>query len=345
MIHWFNPGHETAVVNASRHYQAAENQVKMQQDLAFLPAWYAGKDDFVLIDNPLPYSFQSIIQAFTIAEPIAVSEINQNYERLKRQTVMPWGISPQSIHYFEKLNQQYSLDWKIPVWTDNLRYLGSRFAAQAVLKQLIFTIPEIENELLPEFVSSVEEIEKRLLQSDEKQLVKSPFSSSGRGLVWLPFGKLAQSERQIICGMLKKQGQVSIENALDKRLDFSMHFEIVNPDEIRFLGYSVFQTNAKGAYENSRLASQSVLLQEITKYIPVKLLEKVKLSLLHQLKNRYSAHYQGTIGVDMLIYFSKNQYRLHPCVEINMRKSMGYLALKLYENFLVPGAEGFFCVE
>ncbi|GHU68221.1 hypothetical protein FACS189413_04600 [Bacteroidia bacterium] len=345
MIHWFNPGHETAVLNASPFYQAPENQVKMQQDLAFLPAWYAGKNDFVFIEHPLPDSFQQQIQAFSIAEPITTSEIHPNSERLKRQIVSPWGISPQSIHYFEKLNRQYSVDWQIPVWTDDLRHLGSRFTAQEILFHLIASIPSIENNILPQFFSSIEEIETYLSQSTDKQLLKSPFSSSGRGLIWLPPGKLARSERQIISGMLKKQGQVSIEKALDKRLDFSMHFDIPNPEEIHFLSYSVFQTNAKGAYERSRLASQTVLLQEITNYISIETLEAVKQQLLVQIKNTYAVHYQGTIGVDMLIYFSGNRYRLHPCVEINMRKSMGYLALQFSENILAPDSEGVFFVE
>ncbi|MDR1683825.1 MAG: hypothetical protein LBS25_10655 [Candidatus Symbiothrix sp.] len=129
MIHWFNPGHETALLNASPYYQAPENQVKMQRDLAFLPAWYANSNDYVLIEHPLPYSFQSLIQAFTIAEPIVVSEINPNSKPLKQQTVAPWGVSPQSLHYFEKIDRQYSLNWQIPTWTDDLRRLGSRFAA------------------------------------------------------------------------------------------------------------------------------------------------------------------------------------------------------------------------
>jgi hypothetical protein len=164
-------------------------------------------------------------------------------------------------------------------------------------------------------------------------------------LLWLPSGKLAQSERRIIGGMLRKQTQVSIEKALEKRLDFSMHFEILNPNEIRFLGYSVFQTNAKGAYEKSRLASQIILLQEVTKYISTEILQEIKALLLVQLKSRYAPCYQGTIGVDMMIYISDNQYFLHPCVEINMRKSMGYLALQFSENILAPESEGAFFVD
>ena len=57
MIHLFNPGHETAVLNASKHYQPATPIVKMQTDLAFLPAWYASDGDFVFMETVLTDDF------------------------------------------------------------------------------------------------------------------------------------------------------------------------------------------------------------------------------------------------------------------------------------------------
>jgi hypothetical protein len=210
---------------------------------------------------------------------------------------------------------------------------------------LIESIPEIEKTILPQFFSEIDAIENYVLQSVDKQLVKSPISSSGRGLVWLPPEKLACSERQIIRGMLKRQSQVSIEKALDKQLDFSMHFEINNAEETWFIGYSLFQTNAKGAYERSILAGQSVIEQQITKFVDKKILQKVQETLTDILHELYSPHYKGNIGVDMLIYRSEDQYRLNPCVEINMRKSMGYLAIRLFENYVHPDSTGEFRIE
>ena len=59
----------------------------------------------------------------------------------------------------------------------------------------------------------------------------------------------------------------------------------------------------------------------------------------------YAPHYAGNIGVDMMAYACENQFRLHPCVEINMRKSMGYLAIRLFENHISPTSQGSFFVE
>jgi hypothetical protein len=329
MIHYFNPGHETAVLNASKYYQPPGMVAKMQEDLALLPVWYASPGDFVLVGNKLKNLLEFHLEGLS----------------QKQSIVEPWGISPQSIHYFETLNKQYGLQLQIPEWKDEYRFLGSRFAAQKALAALIEAIPEIDKDILPQFYSDLEDIEKTIESARSRLLLKSPHSSSGRGLLWLPPGKLAQSEKQIISGMLKKQSQVSLEKALDKQLDFSMHFEVSREKETRFIGYSVFQTNARGAYESSSLAGQETLEKQITDLTGKYLLQKVRETLTGILHEMYSPYYMGNLGVDMLVYFSGDQFRLHPCVEINMRKSMGYLTIRLFENHLCPASQGHFFVE
>jgi hypothetical protein len=346
MIHYFNPGHETAVLHASKHYQPAARQMQMQKDLAYLPAWYAGPEDFVGIEQALTRDFQQDIQTFSrMAKPVLLSELPENKADLYHQNIDLWGISPDSIYRFEKLSELYQLRWQIPEWKEAYRLLGSRFTAHTVLSHLLRTIPDIEQEILPQFCSTTDEIEEYVVRKNEKCLVKSPYSSSGRGLVWLPPEKLAQSERQIISGMLKKQSRVSIEKSLDKQMDFSMHFAIDQDKVTRFAGYSIFQTNHKGVYQKSRLSSQDVLEQAIHALIDPVLVSRVKNELIDNLQKHYAPHYTGTIGVDMLIYRSGNAYRLHPCVEINMRKSMGYLAICLQNNYLHPLSKGSFQID
>jgi hypothetical protein len=330
MIHYFNPGHETAVLNASKHYQPSKQIVKMQEDLALLPKWYAEPADYIFTGQKV------------------------EAEKLKYGSVGFWGVSPQGIHYFETLNRQYDLQLQIPRWKEEYRFLGSRFAAQKALVALMEAIPDIDKSILPQFYSDPEEIENVVTtgpdvperkETRSRWLLKSPYSSSGRGLLWLNLGKPTQSERQIIDGMLKKQSQISLEKALDKRLDFSMHFEITQGKKICFTGYSIFQTNAKGAYENSLLANQKTMEKQITNLIDKYLLQEVQKTLTGILQEMYAPYYIGNLGVDMLVYASENQFRLHPCIEINMRKSMGYLAIRLFENHINPSSQGQFFVE
>ncbi|MDR2683397.1 MAG: hypothetical protein LBB64_05970 [Dysgonamonadaceae bacterium] len=346
MIHCFNPGHETAVLNASKHYQPAANLLKMQRDLAFLPAWYADPGDFVWVEEDLTDTFRRDIRDLHCnIHPLTVHQIKEKANALAGQRVELWGLSPQSIHRFGQISRQYGLGWQVPAWKEAFRSLGSRTTACHVLTCLTQAIPELNGGLIPTFVSSREELEEYVGSCPGKWLVKSPFSSSGRGLVWLPPGAPGQSERQIIGGMLKRQSQVSIERALDKVMDFSMHFGTNAEGHIRFTGYSVFRTNEKGAYKSTCIAAQETLEKQISRFIRNDLLLQVKNELLHILPQTYAPYDSGHIGVDMLVYRTGNEYALHPCVEINMRKSMGYLAIVLQQKYLHSQTKASFQID
>jgi len=341
MIHYFNPDHETAILNASKHYQPPEHVFKIQTDLAFLPAWYASEGDFVFMENQLPYDFIESLESLNLCvKSVNQGDFSDNRKMFQDSTIEPWGISPQCIHFFEKLNLQWNLSLVIPPWKEEYHFLGSRFASRQLLAGLLDRISGIEKEILPHFVSDIETIEQITVQSQEPLLIKSPYSSSGRGLLRLAPGKLAKSEKQIISGMLKKQKQVSIEKLLDKHLDFSMQFECTANGGTNFIGYSIFKTNDKGAYQKSLLDNQGNLEKQITKYISKDLLFQTRKVIAEKIQEMYAPFYSGIIGIDMLIYKAGDLFRLHPCVEINMRKTMGYLAVRLTEKHLHPDSQG-----
>jgi hypothetical protein len=346
MIHYFNPEHEDAVLNGSPFYSPKTHIAKMKNDLAFLPAWYASPGDCVLVPEREKADFRNTLDGLLpLAESITPADFTGNKEKWQNRKVNLWGISPAAIRLFEQYDRSNRLSLDIPVWKNEYRRLSSRFWAKGCLLSVMEVSPEIEKDIVPQHFSEIGALEDYLLLNKAKQIVKSPYSSSGRGLIWLPPEKLAQSERQIIGGILKKQSWISVEKALDKQLDFSMHFEAKDNETVAFIGYSVFQTNHKGAYQNSLLGNPNELLGKITRFVDIELLNKVKNALLSFLKNKYTPYYTGCIGVDMLIYRSENEYKLHPCVEINMRKSMGYLAIRLFENYIQHDSQGEFQLE
>ena len=340
MIYYFNPGHETAILTESKHYQAPNPVKKMQEDLSFLPAWYADYESIILTRSVLPKHFMdSIRQVDCNVLPVSISELGNYREILSGQKVDLWGISPQAIHFFETISKKHDLNLQIPTWKPIYKNLSSRFFSVECLAHLIENIPEISGEILPVFYSDIDEIRKINESSLHKLLIKSPFSSSGRGLLWLEETTISRSSEQIIRGMLKKQKIVSTEKVLNKTMDFSMHF-----CENRFIGYSLFTTNVKGAYEKTLLASQERIITEITSFIDPDLLEKVKMKLISFFRETIFPDYSGNIGVDMMIYQSEGKYFLHPCVEINLRKSMGYLAIVFFEKYVHPHSHGYFSI-
>ena len=347
MFHYFNPGHEWAILNGSPYYMPPANVAQMQHDLAFLPAWYADEGDYVWVEKTLPNDFVNFLSKNFQLNVQAVSDeiLLQNSQQLTNSEAMPWGISPQSIHFFETLNKKYALNLHIPQWQDCYTQFCHRETATQWLQMLCSNSSELSTQLIPRFLTSAEDVEQ-ILQAENQTsfLVKAPYSSSGKGLLWLPKGHLTRTERQIIHGILKKQKSVAIEHVLDKKADFAMEFHCNGVKKTDFIGYSYFQTNAKGAYESNIIIPQNVIEKNICDKAGNELIEKVKSGLTNLIDQHLSPAYKGYIGVDMMLYEQNGETKLHPCVEINLRSNMGIVTIHLQKH-LAENAQGLFRVE
>jgi hypothetical protein len=321
------------------------NPAKMQRDLSYLPAWYGEKNDFVLVGNALERKYLEMLSPFhSLPEAITIEELKKNQNLLNDTEVVLWGMSPQSLHLFEQWNEQYNLNLKIPSQDENYSRLVGRRTARTCLSGLLENIPELSHELLPEFYSCLGIIKQKLEESNVPMLIKAPYSSSGRGLLWVQH-PLDRPSSQILQGMLNKQREVSLEKALDKQTDFAMLFYF-NPDgSVDFKAYSLFYTDNKGNYKGNFVGSQGKIKSELFGLINEALLEKTKQQLIKMFKAQFSTIYQGCICVDMMLYRENGNIRLHPCLEINLRYTMGWLAMKLYQYYFAEHTFGRFQIE
>ena len=114
--------------------------------------------------------------------------------------------------------------------------------------------------------------------------------------------------------------------------------------EVHFYALSHFETLASGrAYAGNLLASPEALWEELSGSVGERRL--TYLIQLHTtwLKDALQAScYQGYIGIDLFLYEEQDQLLLHPCVEINLRTTMGVLAHKAYERYFSAGEQGHF---
>lgn len=337
-ILYFNPGHETAVLNASPYYMAPANVVAMQSELSFLPAWYGNSEDVVLVDTPEEYgNYYSTISTLFPSLPKAIDV--QGVGECRNEEVIFWGISPQAVHYMGSICHSSCI---LPAWKEEYLLLHSRETAKDCLTKLVYSIDDISDNIIPQFHTQLNTIEEVVETSSVQLLAKAPYSSSGRGLLWLPQTGLTRTERQILHGILKKQGSVSVEPVLEKCVDFAMEFLVDNQGDISFEGYSLFSTSSKGSYLGNYLMGQSDIIAQLTYKISSELLGDIQEKLTEILKEKYASVYKGCIGVDMMVYKEGGVYKIHPCLEINMRYNMGFLATKLYENYVHPSAKGMF---
>ena len=338
-FHIFNPGHETAVLLGSLNYTAPANVAVMTKDLAFLPLWYADPDDLIYIGKEEKTDFINSLpkELGGFASPFIYG---QTYT--EEYTAMPWGLSPHILHFIGNINKKEKIVLRTPEWKTEYRPLTGR---QSTIRCHQRLFDRLQGHLLPfppVEVNSIAGVEEYLLKAKLPTVLKTPFSSSGRGVFWLRDSILTNAERNWIKGAIQKQSFVSLEQGLDKTLDFAMEFYSNSRGEISYEGLSVFDTEQKGAYNGNVLASQTSLLKGLESIISEDKLIEVKKAVTETLQAVYSHIYKGYLGVDMLLYKQDDQIAIHPCVEVNMRFTMGLVALRLFERYIHPEAKGNF---
>jgi hypothetical protein len=176
-----------------------------------------------------------------------------------------------------------------------------------------------------------------------KAIFKAPWSNSGKGLCWVSDG-LTDSVLGWCRNVVEKQGAVVAEKVYDKVQDFAMEF-LCDASEVRFAGYSLFQTE-RGVYRCNELMSDAAIVETLTnKWISKELLLVVQDRLKEFILKEIAPLYNGYLGVDMFIYADNNQYRLHSCVEINLRMTMGMVARIFFNRFVEPNHTGKFYID
>lgn len=347
-IHFFNPGHETAVLLGSENYTPPTNVQRMIRELSYLPVWYADKNDFVYVEeiiSPRFFSLQPTKEFRPFATIISGKELKGLVTSFTELEAAPWGLSPHSLHLFEKLKNNFNLNLSVPAWKEDYFRLTGRQTAAECLESIRQQLPDLPIPVAPKFCKKIREVEKYLILQNAPFVVKTPYSSSGRGLLWIPDRKLTSKDRNWIEGAIAKQGCISIECGLEKVQDFAMEFYSDGKGNVTYQGLSVFGTGEKGAYSGNLLGSQEYLSAQIKRRVGEEIYVRIQNAVTDALKNIYGNLYRGYLGVDMLVYKAKDgSYAIHPCIEINMRYTMGLVALHLSQKYLAPAAIGDFYI-
>ena len=355
-LHLFNPGHEMEILCGKSHYTPPYTVQKMSSDLELLPVWYGGAGSYTLVRNLKSSQFISLLPKdfrSSLSSPMILNLMMKELFRRKKMGEKPklppliadiWGISPRSIDIFKEL-QQAGMEVEIPEWKEEYALLTKRQTSAICLENLQKNIPITPYIKIPEFFSDIEELKRYAAENTPPYVIKTPFSSSGRGLYWLEENTLDNRAISWINGALKKQGDVSIEPVLNKVLDFAAEFYSDGNGEIKYEGLSIFETQLQGQFSGCMLGTQEILLQRLNEFISPEdylfLVEQISIVL----KDVIGSSYCGFMGVDMFIYkTSDGNYAVHPFVELNLRYTMGLVAMQLSNRFIHPESKGMFRV-
>lgn len=330
----FNPDCELAIANESPYYMPPASIAQMASDLAYLPAYLAEEGDFVLVPELPCGEFRELRERVMgyVCRPVTEEETG----RVCPEKLEPWGWSPRLCHQAAGLNLSGE-------WEEGKKALYSRRKAQEVLREMTDSLPFVEGYIVPDICHSIPEIEQKITEGG--YIVKAPWSSSGKGLLFLQNTVLTK-EKQWISGVLRKQKYVMLEKHLDKVFDFAMEFYSDLQGKVTFIGFSAFSTGQNGEYRGNYIGPQENIEKRLYDYIGKDVLQQVKQKLTGILESAVAKAYAGYFGVDMMIYRNvHDQYCIQPCVEINMRYNMGILALEISRKCLSLPATGFFTIS
>lgn len=175
------------------------------------------------------------------------------------------------------------------------------------------------------------------LEKYGQAVFKAPWSGSGKGLRWMNRNQMSHSDEGWCRNTIRKQGSLIAEAREEVVQDFAMLFA-VHRNKVLYEGLSLFNT-WNGTYRSNILASNQHILGILSRYVPMETLEEVRMLLLQFIEKNFLGRYRGFVGVDMFIcrndFIYRNDtlpYVLSPCVEINVRMTMGLLARRYYDR-------------
>jgi hypothetical protein len=350
-IFLFNPTCEYAVANGSPNWQPNRLLQKMEADLSVLPLFFAGKNDFVLVDQMPTKEFIQSLKHIMIEIPgfILKNETNNNQQflQLPKNKLIPWGWSPAAHQNLLPLKQSCSVEFRqSPVyhWNPEHREITSRKFAIDILNKVCTSINAdylIPTEHTPKICNTQNDFENAIRQWG-KIMVKAPWSSSGRGLQPITKTPVHQKVWEKVMGIVKDQGYAIAEPYLNRVLDLAFLFEL-KKGKVEFLGFSNFCTNQKGQYEGNYINGLPLNTKnEIVEFANT-VEREIREPLIKAIETtKMAVFYEGVFGVDTLIYTdSAGKLRINPCLEINVRHTMGMLSLQL-EKLVKPGTKGMF---
>jgi len=339
-VYLFNPDNDLALANGDENYMPPSSARKMAEDLSLLPLWYASEGALILTSNyENAFSWlEDIKHSFGISVDLITENEIASFDSL---ILCPWGWNATLLKHARQLGfLEDSLPDKIKI--ESIRKLSHRSLSVSLLRELNISSSYCgySEELM------CDEAVRNFVEHYPRVLLKAPWSGSGKGLrpgkgVYTSHIK-GWSNR-----IIKNQHCVIGEPFFDKVCDFAMEFSCDEDGKVHFAGYSFFETDVRGAYKANLLASDLTIEQRLAEFISLDDIHSLRDRLEEKLAASLNGKYKGYLGVDMMVcrFSEYPNYRIHPCVEVNLRMNMGLFSRLFYDRFLVKGKTGYFSVD
>lgn len=359
-LHLFNPWHDEALAAHSPYYTPTAAARRLEAAWGQLPLLWAGKGDCVGIfatRKGRPAKSDAVNCLADTGSPLAqlpIVAFNHLGEAFWQDVscICPWGWDALLVHRLRKAGAPERL---LPDATrlEDIRRLSSRQTTARLLPLMrSLPFPTIGHSTIATTEAQVRQAADDLAADAQggkpgHMMGKSLWSCSGRG-VFSTTTALSATSLQRIRKLLQTQGGIEIEPLYQRVADFALEFEADAEGRVRYIGLSLFHTSVRGAYTANYIAPEAYLIDLLNRKVGRDVSHEVAAAAqaaADHLTDLLDHRYSGPLGVDMMyvVPFPLSPYiinpttmaaqaRLHPCVEVNLRRTMGAVALSLRDK-------------
>ena len=278
--------------------------------LQFLPLLFAHHKDGVAVTHFPPPSYIKSLErlGFNLPSIHLIDEPPTCYDRIES-----WGWS----HIVAKWANLKGLMYTPPSFRIIKTHASKEFAFSCS--------PNLPG---AKILHHLEELMQWLREGPYPKVLKKCYAFSGRGNFILKHPDCFSKIKANIIKTFSK-GHVLIGEPWVKRTaDFSTQWELKKSLSPNYLGALVMNNTKSGCF-NSILSER---IEQLTPFLEQHL-EAVKPTLKHLLET----HFYGNLGIDAMVYVNpgSKEKKLLSIVEINLRKTMGWLMLQLKKRIPV----------
>ena len=325
VVHWFNPNAE---LHARGHLNG--NDIKMnrfesaiEKDLEILMAAFSKRDDIVLFRELPSVSHLEKLQGsgFDLPDAIGENELGNG----KLGGFRPWAWSPEASQLFEPFAQQVSKkikdQWRAPV--------PGSWLSKEIGYLLEKRIGSLEDNR-----SVCRDVEHALSMISNHSVVYKPgYGCAGKGF---RIAKEKNSElEKWLSATIKENGFVIAEPWVQRVEDFSVHYHVEN-GRVDFLGATKVVNDHRGRFRGIDVAPRwsKLIDQELATFLyKEELFGKWYHEIIPEELGSLLDQYNGPASIDAMVWRdSDGKLRLRKVVELNVRMTMGRVALDLQKK-------------
>jgi hypothetical protein len=269
----------------------------MYLQLQFLPFLYGEEEDLVLTTSVPEAGYFERLKALGLRPP------KMTHTMPEKSFVNCWGVTA-SVSKWAKDNHLI-LDGPVP---ETVKKVNSKVFS-------FLHAPKLKNSAL---LHNFEELISWFDSFSGKKVLKTCYGVSGKGHFHLHSlndpSLLAYAKRE-----WEKNLPLIAEPWVERQMDFSTQWYLHKDGSKDYIGFTICENDSRGHYLGTIIGTKEP--EQLKEHITTA--EKV----LNEIKKE---GYFGHVGFDAMIYENGN---LHPIVEINARKTMGWVALAFHSRY------------